>query len=333
MKKIFFSILAMAAMAACATDEPIALNQEAIGFNAFVDNAVRAAVGTATDPSLTSLTEFKLWGAVDATDNTAVSLYANDTVKGSTVGENSLWECTTKTQYWISGAKYNFAAVVNAGTVTTGTNQLPATITYTANGTTDLLYARSKPYVGQANENENVAFSFHHLLSKVKFTLQNTTSDATNVGVYTYTLTDVKITNAITEGTYTVGDVAVVEDGVTTGYTVKGTWAATETNGQVFDSIEGVTNNTTAECASEKLLVPITSATVSANVNLYFGGKLITTTRLNATVAELKAGYAYNLKVVVGLNKPIQFSVVELKDWENGNTAPADGEKVEYPLN
>ena len=53
-------------MTACATDEPIALNQEAIGFNAFVDNAVRAAVGTATDPSLKTLTEFKLWGAVDA---------------------------------------------------------------------------------------------------------------------------------------------------------------------------------------------------------------------------------------------------------------------------
>lgn len=333
MKKIFFGILAMAAMAACATDEPIALNQEAIGFNAFVDNAVRAAVGTATDPSLKSLTEFKLWGAVDATNGDAVALYADDTVAGTVVGENSLWECATKTQYWISGAKYNFAAVVNAGTVTTGTNQLPATITYTANGTTDLLYARSKPYVGKADANEKVAFSFHHLLSKVKFTLQNTTSNAANVGEYTYTLTDVKITNAITNGTYTVADEAVVEDGVTTGYTVKGTWAATETNGQAFDSITGVTNNTTAECDNEKLLVPITSATVSANVNLYFGGKLITTTPLTATVPELKAGYAYNLKVVVGLNKPIQFSVVELKGWENGNTAPADGEKVEYPLN
>ena len=53
MKKILFSVLAMAAFAACSNEEQIATPQgEAITFGAFVDNSVRAV--EAEDPSYTS---------------------------------------------------------------------------------------------------------------------------------------------------------------------------------------------------------------------------------------------------------------------------------------
>lgn len=317
MKKIILAAMAFAALAACTKETTVEINQEEITFDkAFVDNTTKAAA----DPSYGSkkpLIEFKVWGTVTGQSANPAAIFANDDVTG-TVGTNSVWNCTSKTQYWIEGAKYDFVAVVN-GTVATLENGLPKTITYAADGSTDLLYARSNQYTGKATSNDLVKFQFAHLLSKVKFTLQNTTSDAVNVGTYTYTLTNVKITNAITEGTYTVDDLTDVDSQNT--YTPNGTWATTTATGQSFDSIEGVTNNSSMECANEKLLVPIKNAAVTCDVNLYFGGELISTVTKTATVAELKAGYAYNLIVAVGLNNAIQFTVEEYTSWVN---APAE---------
>ena len=187
MKKILFATMALAAFVACSKETTVEINQEEIAFDkAFVDNTTKAA-----DPSYGSekpLTAFKVWGTVTGQSANPVAIFANDDVAG-TVGTNSVWNCTSKTQYWIEGAKYDFVAVVN-GNVATLENGLPKTITYDADGSTDLLYARSNQYTGKATSNDLVKFQFAHLLSKVKFTLQNTTSDAVNVGTYTYTLTE-----------------------------------------------------------------------------------------------------------------------------------------------
>ena len=198
---------------------------------------------------------------------------------------------------------------------------MPKTITFTypTNGNVDLVYARSKQYTGLASGNPLVALEFKHLLSKVKFTLENTTSNAQNVGVYTYTLTDVKITNAIVDGTYTVADTKNTDNT----YNVVGTWTNNQNSGTnvAFDSIEGVTNGTSKDSANEKLIIPMTNATVTYNVNIYYGGKLITTTPGSTTVAEFKPGYAYNLKLSTGLNNEIKFTVEEEPEWtSNGDT-------------
>ncbi|MBR5802895.1 MAG: fimbrillin family protein [Bacteroidaceae bacterium] len=326
MKKYIYIALAAAAFASCSQDEALVLNQEEITFgDAFVNNATRAI-----DPSYNAtnkLTAFKVWGAVKASDASYVSVFADDAVSG-TVGTNSVWNCTSKTQYWIPDAMYDFAAVVNADTdsegksiVTLGdNNKLPATITYTADGSTDLLYARSKQYKGLATNNPKVQFDFAHLLAKVKFTLNNTTPKTTNNGetieTYTYTLTDIKISNAIKTGVYTVADVAeTAVDGVVPSYTIGGSWATTTSAPQAFDAIEGVTNNTDKECANEKLLIPLEDPTVECDVNLYYGGKLITTTHKTTTISNLDAGHAYNVIVEVGLNNPIQFTVEQDPSW------------------
>lgn len=316
MKKLLISMLAVAMLASCAKEETLSFDKgEAIQFGSFVENSTRAAdpsLGTNTNP----FTSFDVWGTVDGTGN-AVAIYDGDLVSG-TIGPNSIWTCAT-TQYWIKGAVYNFAGVKN-GTVKTLENDLPKTITFAyTNGSDDLVYARSKQYIGLASGNPKVALDFKHLLSKVKFTLQNTTSDDTNVGTYTYTLTDVKITNAIIDGTYTVAD--TINDDKT--YNVVGTWANNQANGaQVgFESITGVTNGTSMDSANEKLIIPMTNATVTYNVNIYYGNEIITTIPGSTTVAEFKPGYAYNLKLSTGLTNEIQFTVEQTPTWtSNGDT-------------
>jgi hypothetical protein len=318
MKKLFISMLAVAALASCSQEDVIVADKgELIGFNSFVENSTRAA-----DPSLNTetFTSFQLWGTVDASNNTPVAIFANDTVSG-TIGANS-WSCTTKTQYWIKDAIYNFAGVKNG--VVTAVNGLPNTITYTADGSTDLVYARSKQYKGLATGNPLVALEFKHLLSKVKFTLENTTSTATNAGVYTYTLTDVQIKDAITNGTYTVADIENEAANGDVTYTVAGSWAPTTVEAKdnmEFEHIEGVTNGTSKDSANEKLIIPVKDATVTYNVNIYYGGEIITTIPGSYPGAEFKSGYAYNLKLSTGLNNEIKFSVEETPTWtSNGDT-------------
>lgn len=315
MKKLLISMLAVATLASCAKEETLSFDKgEAIQFGSFVENSTRAAdpsLGTSTNP----FTSFNVWGTVDGTGN-AVAIYAGDLVS-VTIGQNSIWTCAT-TQYWINGAVYNFAGVKN-GTVKTLESGLPKTITFAyTDGSVDLVYARSKQYTGKETNNDKVALDFKHLLSKVKFTLQNT-SNATNVGTYTYTLTDVKITNAIIDGTYTVAD--TINDDKT--YNVVGTWANNQANGTAveFESITGVTNGTSMDSANEKLIIPMTNATVTYNVNIYYGGEIITTIPGSTTVAEFKPGYAYNLKLSTGLTNEIQFTVEQTPTWTpNGDT-------------
>ena len=308
MKKLFISMLAVAALASCSQEDVIVADKgDLIGFNSFVENSTRAA----KDPSLNTetFTSFNVWGTIDGTGN-AVAIYDGDLVSG-TIGANYTWTCA-KTQYWIKDAIYNFAGVKN-GTVT-AENGLPKTITFAyTDGSVDLVYARSKQYTGQASNNDKVALEFKHLLSKVKFTLENTMSNAQTVGQYTYTLTGVMITNAIVDGKYTVADTK--NDDNT--YNVVGAWTNNQTSGTevTFEDITGVTNGTSMDSANEKLIIPMTNATVSYNVNIYYGGEIITTIPGSATVAEFKPGYAYNLKLSTGLNNEIKFTVTEEPEW------------------
>ena len=309
MKKTLIAILALAAVAACNKAEVVDMNPgDAISFsNAFVDNATKAA----TDPSLGTTTNplkaFKVWGTVNNTNGNPVAIFANDDVTG-TVGENSTWTTTDKTQYWVEGAKYNFAALVNAGNVELGTDLLPATVTYAADGTTDLLYAKSNEYTGQpAGSNVKVALTFEHLLSKAKFTVNNTTVDTD----YTYSVTGIQISNTFAEGTYSIANQK---------------WSATKTEALVFGDIENVVNGTPVECVSEKLLIPGEyTATIEFTVNLYYKGQLISSTPYTETTAktavlDLTKGYAYNFNLTLGLNDPIQFTVTEKPEWVSPTT-------------
>ena len=123
MKKLFISMLAVAALASCSQEDVIVADKgDLIGFNSFVENSTRAAA--ATDPSYSTsgvegdgvaLTKFNVYGAVNG-----VNIFNGNEVTKGTAGYGSAWTCGAK-QYWINGADYEFVAVVDGNkTVTNG---------------------------------------------------------------------------------------------------------------------------------------------------------------------------------------------------------------------
>lgn len=320
MKKFILSAAILATLASCNYNNTIATNYEAIQFgNAFVENSVRVA----KDPSYTDTTlkSFNVYGTVDGADNNPVAIFGGEEVSG-VVGKDEVWICT-KTQYWIAGAKYNFAAVVDANKVNPGDDLLPATLEYTASGQKDLLYARSEEdIVGKVSGNELVEFQFAHLLSKVKFTVKNSTA----VSDYKYTVRDITISDAYATGVYTIGNA---------------TWVGKDTYPTVFGTIADVTcvsNDTKSgvegsgvECEKEKLLIPgKTTLKVEFTVDLYYNNSPINSTSYtgdNAKVVTidggLRPGYAYNITLALGLENPIQFTVETAPGWTDATNNPS----------
>ena len=288
-------MLAVAALVSCSKEESIRIDQgELISFgNAFVDNSTRA-----TDPSYSGtadFTSFKVWGTVAATESsTPVAIFAGDTVSG-TVGANSVWTCTVK-QYWLNGAKYNFAALANAETVTLGADLLPKTVTYTANQI-DLVYAKSVQYTGKASGNDLVAFTFQHLLSKVNFTVNNGSQSATG---YSFQVRDIVIAGA-SAGTCDVTTTPV-------------TWTATANDGYTIANIT-VDNDTASADIGTALLVVPGNVTVSFNVDIIMGGQVLSTKSYTSAATTLAPANSYNFVVTPTVGEEIKFTVDNDPTW------------------
>ena len=305
MKKIFISLLAVAALAACNKAEVIESNKgEAIAFgDTFVDNATKAAI----DPSYnaTSLGQFKVYGTVEG-----VNIYNGNTVSKGNAAYGAAWTVSeAPTQYWIAGANYIFDAVVDATEVVTDkTTGLPTTLKYDTKTQDDMLHQRVTT-VGKVTNNGLVAFTFTHLLSKVKFTVENTTAE---------TATDYR---------YTISDIAITGANLTGDYAIAGTWSNVATGNYAIPNIS-VASNATEECAAEVLLIPGTNKvgiTFKVNVEMYNGTewKTITTTPKSYTeVIALAANTAYNFNVTVGLNDQIQFTAQPVAEWTNNPATP-----------
>lgn len=298
MKKILISMLAVAALVSCSKEESILVDQgEAIAFgNAFVENSTRA-----TDPSLGTsanpLTSFQVWGTING-GNGAVAIFGGETVEG-TVGTDSTWNCTTKTHYWVNGAKYNFAALANAGTVTPGADLLPATVAFESTGSKDLIYAKSAEYTGKpAGQNVKVAFTFEHLLSKVNIKVINKSSAATD---YSFLVKNLKINAPKTGGSYDIANKK---------------WTATAGDYE-FANISVAGGAANAECAAEQLLIP-GAATISFNVDIIVGGKVVSTAPYTFSTT-LAAANAYNFNINVSVGDPIKFTVEKNPEWTNND--------------
>ena len=310
MKKIFIALAALATIAACNKAEVLETPEgEAISFtNPFVDNATKAA--KAEDPSFNGTAKFEnfqVWGTANG-----VAIFEENDVTG-TVGANSVWECNKK-QYWVKDVAYKFAAVAN-GTVTKLANGLPKTISYAANGTSDLVYAENlgadgNGIIGQtAGSNSKVAFTFTHLLAKVKFTVETNTT----VEGYSYEVTDIMIDNAYASGTY---DVATK------------VWTAEEGDGQSFGEITVSKDAKIQECEQEKLLIPLTGVTVSYTIALKYGSETIWSEEMtddkavSLSTQVLAAANSYNFKITANVGEEIKFTVEENPTWgpSTGNT-------------
>lgn len=351
MKKTLFAIGAMVAMVACSNDFVVKeAAQEAIGFdNAFVDNSTRSVV----DPSFSNsnmFDKFHVYGYV----NEAPLFDANNngvTVTGSGIGDQGNWTYdSSKTQYWIAGADYNFNAVAPATgwtkkvatDVTNVTDATQTTLSFENNGTTDLLYATATAE-GQASGNAKVGFTFRHTLSKVKFSFKN----AYNASNSSIRVKDIKIMDA-----YKTGDVVLKAATETTptawsnqakadGFVLKFGNAGTNNTATVDDNNAGdaFIDGTTLESYNELFMIPGAGATdftvnsvakkgytVQFTVELLVSGQEITQyVHTIYTDFAPEPGKSYDLLAEIkpeniDPSKPqesIQFTVTEIKGWDN----------------
>lgn len=335
MKKTIFTVLAAIALVACAKEEVVTVNQEAIAFeNAFVDNATKSV----NDPSFTNsnlFTDFAVYGFVEEAvlfDGTKVSKgIANDKL-------SSAWKYEG-TQYWIAGAKYNFNAVAPmtaGGWTKTAADATSTTLSFVNNGTTDLLYATATQE-GKVSGNAQVAFSFRHVLSKVKFSFENA-YNATNA---TIRVKDITITNphktadvVLTAATaWSNHALAPVDDVFTLAFGMATDDEATADK----ENVEvAYAFGKTYESQNELFLIP--SATdyeyeVTFNVELLVSGSVVKTYAHSVT-AEFApaAGSSYDIKAVINASnidpnneqEPIEFTVSTLPDWGTANNVDAE---------
>ena len=326
----------MATLASCFQSE-FAVDQ-AIDFNTYVGSTTKAI-----DPSINNDNideySFYVWGTTQgdhADDAPIVPIFEN--VKVDYAG--GVWAYGVEhTKYWIAGNKYNFAAVVN-GEVKTLANGLPKTIDYTADGVTDLLYARSTAdIVAKASGNDKVGFTFSHLLSKAVFTFTNTSDDKED---NLYVVENIQISGLGTKATYDIAtgwgdstyDPAYVVD--------FGNIVETATEG---GAPAVAVSNVPLKSNYERLLIPgAHTITITCIIKLYLNGsydpanpdanrgqRIEYEKTFDVTLAP---GTAYNFALSAGLNEEIDFKVNKVNDWANGNIADSDGDGVndQYPI-
>lgn len=300
MKKTLIAILALAAVA-CNKSEVIDSNPgEAIAFgDAFVDNATKA-----DDPSYSAndIESFNVYGTVNN-----VVIYPGTEVTKGTAAYNSAWTCPVN-QYWIPGASYKFVGIVDGNkenvTETTLVNGMPTTISYKADGVTDLLCQTiEKTAKTDGTANGLVAFNFTHLLSKVNFTVTNNSTEANG---YSFVVKNIVFAGR-TEAEYDV---------------VNKAWKNPETGNISFPAVTVATTVASNELATEMLLIP-GEVKVTFTVDILYNGTPITTTDYAPTgTYNIAAGNAYNFNVAVSVGEKIEFTVTKKPEWTNNPATP-----------
>ena len=332
MKKIILASLAIAALASCTKTEVVGVTESnAIAFdNAFVDNATKSV----NDPSFTNsnLTDFAVYGFVEG-----AVLFDGTRVSREGITNNDLdsdWKYAG-TQYWIAGANYNFNAVApmtDGGWTKTAAVAASTTLSFTNNGTTDLLYATAAQQ-GLVSGNTEVAFSFRHVLSKVKFSFENA-YNATNA---TIRVKDITITNP-----HKTADVVLTDDTVWSNQTatdlVLAFGMATDdeaTTGVKEDAEVAYAFGKTYESQNERFLIPSDTYeyTVTFNVELLVSGSVVKTYAHTVKAKFAPApGNSYDIKAVINAEnidpaneqEPIEFTVNTLPGWGDANNVDAE---------
>ena len=320
MKKIFVSMLAVAALASCNNEEAIdQVAPEAIGFdNVFVDNATRTTDSSYSSTNLPA--SFLVYGTTKGDEQNAPVVPIFDGVAVSKNGNEYQYDAA-HTQYWIAGNTYNFAALVNANAQkVTKTDYMPSSVVYTADytidgNTADLLYATASA-IGLATQNPTVGFTFNHLLSNVKFTVTNTMTTNVAGNLYEYVVTNIAINNAYTTGTCALADK---------------TWSDHDDATKVvnFGNVEAVGVVGASESASSdyaRLLIPATygqnsELNVTFTLTTLLNGQSVNVENITLTpTVTFEAGKAYNFVVEKGApGEEIKFTVTAVNGWDTSS--------------
>lgn len=305
--------MTIAALAAsCNKAEVIEVNRQAIAFGeAFVDNATKAI-----DPSFGTknlIDEFQVWGTVTGNSGNSLNLYNGAKVTRGDVAYGDAFNCE-QTEYWIPSATYNFTAISNATSVAPATG-MPTAISYTVDGTSDLIYAEPVTVTtdAAATPAQNpVQFTFKHLLSKVRFTFTNESDSKA-----TYKISNIKISGLTEKGIYTIGAATpwANDDTGTTELTFgNATNAITDTE----TAAQEITNATPVTSHFERLILPgEQDLTIAFTEEFYYNGILMKTTDVTKTLTHtFAANGAYNIAVTLKSGAEITFTVGSMTGWD-----------------
>lgn len=323
-------MFAVAALAACTTEQTIVVPQnEAIGFDTFVDNSTRA-----TDITTANIANFGVYGTVTKGNNSAL-IFKNTEVTKS--GDDFVY---SPAQYWIAAAKYDFLAFApyqngegatwtytptNAQVAQTGTFAFD---NYAANADQDVVYAYQTNATGDeldASNTQAVEFTFKHILSKVAFSFTNTFTDGnTSLSVY-----NVKINNTAKTGTMAIeGGEDKAWVGVDNLVVPFGD-QATAVNTLQAKAIDK--DNRTLNLGHHYVIPAERAYNITFDVDLYQAGVYLATYNhtINSTINFAKNGnYVLSVKLApesidpANPLYPIEFTVNEVEDWrDNGSVA------------
>lgn len=340
MKKILLSAFAIFAMMACNNEEPVRLQEQSlITFeDSFVEAKTRAAEDS--DPSITTGTieAFDVWGFINQPSGLVFD------AERVTKSEDGGWRYTNL-QYWMPEKSYYFHAVApvdDANIVVDKTNMDTkglGTISFTnVDGTTDLIYASKHVPTGSDvinNAPAPVELKFMHLLSKIKFTFTNGFPN----GNTSLKVTDIKITNAPAKGSIDVNKER--ED-------FSWTLVQGETTELAFGNVnDAVASGKSNDCAFERLTIPADATrnyTIKFTLELFYGDQSAGKNDKVVTLEnqEFAIGKNYNITAIINNEnfynealKPIEFTVVEVENWENvefnGNIHDGESTNPEQP--
>lgn len=324
MKKFFIAALAITTLASCTQDSVIDQNKNnTIQFsNVFVDNSTRAY-----DPSWSNdnlFQDFAVYGFVEE-----ATLFNGVQVKGSGLGQGATWTYDN-TQYWVAGANYDFCAIAPFSAAKNVNTTVESGVIVTSmpfantDGKLDLVYSERNNVVGQLQNNPKVAFTFRHLLSRIRFTFTSA-YDATNA---TIAVNEVKITNAHAKGTVSLTEGATAWTGqANTNVTLDfGNANQTAANpGATADAVNQLTNGAQASAFNQLLVIPANATyEITFKVALSMNGEVIKTYDHKATVAiDAQPAHSYNIKATITPQnidpeheqEPIEFTVETMSNW------------------
>lgn len=321
MKKITFLLAgATLALAACSTTETVnEPSVDAIGFNgAYIGNPTDSRAVTTLDNSITS---FQVYGQYTKDAAAAVQVFNNVEVSK----ETGSWTYTGGLRPWIEGAAYVFAGyapntaaapAVNAEGYLTWANYDVSANQY------DLIYA-SQTATGQTyGNNQEVVFTFNHLLSIVGFTFKSGFDADTDL-----TISDVTVNGVPSTATFTP------DNTVTGSGNIGGSWG-TASNPQNYSlTIDEITE---AEGSSSNnfFAIPQTvssievsfNVTVTSSAGVLVDNKPFTTTVPTGMVTKWDPGYKYNYVATITPESVqldyIQFGDPTVMPWASEDDEP-----------
>ena len=313
-------MFAVAALAACTTEQTIVAPQnEAIGFDTFVDNSTRA-----TDITTANIANFGVYGTVTKGGNSAL-IFKNTEVTKS--GDAFVY---SPAQYWIAAAQYDFLAFApyqNGEGATWSYDPTEGTFSFnnaTAEADQDVVYAYQTKTTEAAltAKPEAVKFTFKHILSKVAFSFTNTFEDGnTTLSVY-----NVKINNTAKNGTMAIVD---GEDKAWVGVdnlVVPFGDQATAVNTLKAKAIAN--KNGTLKLAHHYVIPAERKYNITFSVDLYQAGVYLATYNheINSAIDFAKNGnYVLSVKLAPESIDPgnplfpIEFSVIEVMGWDDAS--------------